>query len=152
MFLARVSRGIFRLSLVVILVSLFAAVPVFASADPPQAAPPGEALPVELQEFLQWLITGGGSILAVSWLLERMQWFQRLSPEAKDYTIFGASVVVGCGALAVVMFVPPAILTAISPFFLIISSTFVLVFIAKGFHRVDRINRDGQYPLKEYVE
>ncbi len=146
----RASTFVFRLCLVVILISLFAAVPVFAQSGTPDVEP--AVPPVELQEFLQWLIGGGGSILAVSWLLERMTWFQRLSPDAKDYTIFGASVVVGCGALAVVMYVPQAVLDAIAPFFLIISSTFVLVFIAKTFHRVDRINRDGQYPLKEYVE
>lgn len=132
----------FGLCLVAILVALLLAVPVSASSGSPQAQSTGD-LPVTLEAFLQWLIGGGGSILAVSWLLERMPWFQRLSPEAKDYTIFGLAAVVGCGALAVVMYVPAGVLSAIAPFFLIIASTFVTVFIAKAFHLADKINKGG---------
>lgn len=115
----------------------FAVTPALASAGP--AAPVGqETAPITLPLFLQWLIGGGGSIIAVSWLFERMAWFKAISSEAKDNTIFGAAVVIGCGALAVVTYAPPAILDAIGPYFLIVASTFVTVFIAKVFHRADK--------------
>jgi hypothetical protein len=122
------------IGLVVILFSLLFAMPVFASSGAPQAAP----APIDVRAFLQWLIGGGGSILAVSWLLERMAWFQLLTSDQKDYTIFGFGAVVGCGALAIVMYVPAYWLDAIAPFFLIVASTFVTVFIAKLFHRADK--------------
>lgn len=96
------------------------------------------ATPNSLPEFLQWLIGGGGSILAVSWILERIPWFQSLTSDQRDYAIFGMSVVVGCGALAVVTYVPAEIISDIAPYFLIIASTFATVFIAKLFHSQDK--------------
>jgi FtsH-binding integral membrane protein len=134
----RISDGfgkLFRLSLVVILLSLILAVPVFASSGAPQAPEPP---PVDVRAFLQWLIGGGGSILAVSWLLERMRWFQSLYADQKDYIVFGCAAIVGCTALFVVMYVPQTFLDTIAPFFLIVASTFVTVFIAKLFHRADK--------------
>jgi hypothetical protein len=108
-----------------------------------QAVPPAQTAPpisnMDIRAFLQWLIGGGGSILAVSWILERLKWFQKLTPDGRDYTIFGAAVIVGCGALAIVMYVPPPILDAVAPFFLIVASTFVTVFIAKLFHSTDKV-------------
>jgi len=128
-------KRMFAFALVVVLVSLFFAMPVLA------ASPGQEALPLDIKAFLQWLVGGGGSILAVSWLLERMAWFQALNSDRKDYTIFGFAVIVGCGALAVVTYVPAAVLAAISPFFLVVSTIFVTVFIAKVFHQADKISK-----------
>jgi drug/metabolite transporter (DMT)-like permease len=133
--ISRAFGKFFRLCLVVILLMLIFAVPVLASSGSPQAPEPP---PVDLHAFLQWLIGGGGSILAVSWFLERMRWFQSLYADQKDYIVFGCAAIVGCGALAVVMYVPQTFLDAIAPFFLIIASTFVTVFIAKLFHRADK--------------
>jgi hypothetical protein len=137
--ISRAFGKFFRLSLVVILLSLILAVPVLASSGSPQAPEPP---PVDVRAFLQWLIGGGGSILAVSWLLERMRWFQSLYADQKDYIVFGCAAVVGCGALAVVMYVPQTLLDVIAPFFLLVASTFVTVFIVKIFHRADKI-KDG---------
>jgi hypothetical protein len=93
---------------------------------------------MDLTSFLTWLVVSGGSISVVSWLFERMNWFQALASDVKDYTIFGASVVVGCGALAVVTYVPAEVLAAIAPYFLVVSGTFATVFMGKAFHRVDK--------------
>jgi hypothetical protein len=137
---------LFSLSLIVMLISVVMVVPVSAISlhtsptvlqiVPQQTAP---AAPMDLTGFLQWLVGGGGSILAVSWILERLKWFQSLSSNTKDYTIFGFAVFVGCGALAVITYVPPAILALFAPYFLILASTFVMVFIAKAFHRADKV-------------
>jgi hypothetical protein len=93
---------------------------------------------MDLTSFLTWLVVSGGSISVVSWLFERMNWFQALASDVKDYTIFGASVVVGCGALAVVTYVPAEVLAAIAPYFLVVSGTFATVFMGKAFHAVDK--------------
>ena len=125
---------LFRLSLVVIFFVIILAGPVSASSGLPQEQTP----PLTLDAFLKWLIGGGGSIIAVSWIFERMRWFQALTSQAKQYTIFGAAVVVGCGALAVITYAPAATLSAIAPYFLIIASIFTTVFIAETFHKADK--------------
>lgn len=128
-------KRLFALTVIVILFSLIFALPVLA------ASPGQEILPLDIKAFLQWLVGGGGSILAVSWILERMAWFQALNSDRKDYTIFGFAVIVGCGALAVVTYVPAIVLDSIAPFFLVISSIFVTIFIAKIFHQADKISK-----------
>lgn len=120
------------LALVALFVVVFSASASNGFLQEPPAGP-------DLATFLKWLMGGPGSIMAVSWLLERMKWFQALPPDGKDWTIFTAATLVGGSAYAVVMFVPAAVLTAIAPFFLIVSSIFVLVFIAKAFHRADKL-------------
>jgi hypothetical protein len=122
--------------MVVSLVALVVAVPVFASSGADQTA---ITQPLDVNSFLQWLIGGGGSIMAVSWILERTKWFQALNSDQKDYTIFGLSAVVGCGALAIVTYVPAYILAEIAPYFLILASIFTTVFIVKVFHSTDKV-------------
>jgi len=120
--------------LIVLLAMLVWVAPVSASAGPAQEVPGAP----DLSTFLQWLIGGPGSILAVSWLLERMKWFQALTSDQKQYTVFGCAAAVGCGALAVVKFAPPSLLASIAPFFMVISATFVTLFVMKGFHKADK--------------
>lgn len=123
-------------SLVIALLVLFVILQT-VSASSGAAQGSGPTAP-DLKTFLQWLIGGGGSILAVSWALERMLWFQGLSPEQKDYTIFGLSGAVGCAALAIVTYVPASTLDSIAPYFLILASIFATTFIAKTFHKADK--------------
>lgn len=128
---------VFIIALTIVLAVLLPVVvtPVFAASPYLQTPQP----PVmDLKAFLQWLIGGGGSLIAVSWLLERLKWFQALSSDAKDNVIFVAAAIVGCTALAVVTYVSPVILAAIAPYFLILASTFVGVFIMKAFHKYDK--------------
>lgn len=113
----------------VILVAPVSAAP--ASAQEAQEAP-------DLSTFLQWLVGGPGAVMAVSWLLERMKWFQALTSEQKQYTVFGAAAAVGCGALAVVKFASPAFLDAVAPFFMVVSAIFVSLFVMKAFHSQDK--------------
>ena len=131
-------KRFFGIMIVALLALIVLAVPV--QAEPAiQSVDPG-GLPIDINSFLQWLIGGGGSIMAVSWILERMAWFQALGSDQKDYVLFTFAAALGCGALAVVTYVPAAILDAVAPFFLIVASIFVLVFIAKTFHMADRKN------------
>lgn len=149
-------RKLFVQILVIIMLTMLALSGSLAAAHAVQGAQAGPLLPARqavLQEVppaapdlpgvLQWLVGGGGSILAVSWGLERMKWFQALSSETKDYTIFGAAAVVGCGALAIITYVPAVMLGAIAPYFAILASIFVTVFLAKVFHKADRLPTGG---------
>jgi hypothetical protein len=132
------TRKLFSVVLVVLLALFVFAAAVAASPGAVQELPPSPAPVPNLGAFLQWLIGGGGSMLAVSWILERMTWFQALTPSQKDYTIFGLAAVVGCSALAIVTYVPAGVIDAIAPYFLILASVFVSVFVAKTFHWADK--------------
>ena len=90
-----------------------------------------------LQDFLMWLIGAGGSIMVVSWIAERIPAFQDLSSAARQYIMFGAAALVGCGSLVVMTYVPSATLDAITPYFLIVASVFATVFLGNTFHKVD---------------
>lgn len=88
---------------------------------------------MSLNEFLVWL-SSGGSIVFVSWIAERWAWFQSLGKEAKQWFIYGSSVILSFVAYSVVTFVSPEVLAQLAPFFTILSATFVSVFLGQAFH------------------
>lgn len=89
-----------------------------------------------LEQFLVWLI-GGGAIIAFSWIMEQIDWFQTLSPKAKRWLMFAGSAAIGLGALAVVTYVPPEVLAQLSPWFTIVAAVFVSVFLNQAAHKYD---------------
>jgi hypothetical protein len=129
-------RKCLYVALIVVVAVLVLCAPVAASAGA-QTEPPAPVVP-DLNMFLQWLVGGPGSILAVSWLLERIRWFQVKSAEEKQYIVFGCAAAVGCLALAVVKYVPALALETIAPFFMVLSSIFVTLFVMKIFHLADK--------------
>jgi lipid-A-disaccharide synthase-like uncharacterized protein len=92
---------------------------------------------MELKDFLSWIIAGGG-IPFVSWGLERMAWFQKLASQAKEWVFFGFAAGVTVLAYVVQTYVPIEVLQQVAPFFLLISGTFITLFIGKGFHQLDK--------------
>ena len=93
---------------------------------------------MELNEFLVWLFSGGGAIIATSWLVERWPWFQTLAASTKEFLLFASAAIISCGAYAVVSFVPQATLDQIAPWFLIVSGVLSSVFVGKLFHSADK--------------
>jgi hypothetical protein len=89
---------------------------------------------MNLNDFLSWLVYSGGSIIAVSWVLEQVNWYKEQSPQLKKWVFFGLSAVVSVTALLVVNFVPAQVLQAIAPYFAAIAITFVNVFLGEVFH------------------
>jgi len=93
---------------------------------------------MELNEFLVWLFSGGGAIIAASWLAERWPWFQTLAAKVKEFMLFAVAAILSCGAYAVVTFVPQATLDQAAPWFLIVSGVLSTVFLGKIFHSADK--------------
>ena len=91
-----------------------------------------------LTDFLVWLFAGGGSIAVISWVMERVNWFQSLTSEAREWLMFGLSALVGVLAYAVVNYVSAETLSLIAPYFTIVASVFGVVFLGKAFHKVDK--------------
>ena len=91
-----------------------------------------------VQEFLKWLWLSGGSIIAASWIFERINWFKSQTPGAKEGFFFGLASLFSVGAYAAITYIPIATLDAIQPYFLIISGIFITVVIGKMFHVADK--------------
>lgn len=91
---------------------------------------------MELNEFLVWL-TAGGSVIAWSWIMEQVPWFQSLSVSAKKWVQLGGSVAIAIGALAVTMYVPKETLELIAPWFKLIAGLFGVIFVNQIAHAYD---------------
>jgi len=92
---------------------------------------------MDFMGILIWLM-GGGCIIASSWLLERFAWYQTLASKTREIVFFCVSVLFGIGAFLVSSYVPADVIQAITPYFVIVASTFSYVFLGKGFHIVDK--------------
>lgn len=89
-----------------------------------------------MSEFLLWLV-GGGCVVATSWILEQVNWFQNLNSQKKRYVQFGVSAFIGLLALAIVQFVPKETLNMLEPYFSVISSVFGMIFLNQVAHTLD---------------
>jgi len=89
-----------------------------------------------MSEFLLWLV-GGGCVVATSWILEQVTWFQNLEPQKKRYLQFGVSALIGLGALAVTQYVPKETLNLLEPYFAVLSSVFGMIFLNQTAHALD---------------
>jgi hypothetical protein len=87
--------------------------------------------------FLNWLVFGGGSVMAASFLLERIAWFQLQVAETKKYITYAASSLLGIGAYALITYAP-AFVAAAQPYFMVLAGTFVMIFLNNLFHKFDK--------------
>jgi hypothetical protein len=92
-----------------------------------------------LTDLLVWL-SGGGCVIAASWLLERFPKYVALPDNIKELIFFLVAAFFGTGAYAASVYVPVAILSAIGPYFLILSAIFSYVFVGGAFHALDKKN------------
>lgn len=90
-----------------------------------------------LTDFLIWLV-GGGSIIGISWVFERIAWYQSLTSNAKQWVFFGACTVVSVAAYAVQTYVPVASLETLAPWFQIVAGLFIALFLGNQFHEKDK--------------
>ena len=93
---------------------------------------------MDIQAFLKWLLASGGSVSAASWILERIPWFQGLTPDGKEWTFFGVASGISVASYLVTTYVPTDVLSAIAPYFLLVSGVFITTIVGKMFHKVDK--------------
>lgn len=92
-----------------------------------------------LTDFLTWLISGGGSVMAASWILEQFPaWVEWTNVQAKKWTFFGVAAAIGLGALAAITFVPAATIALLAPYFAVVAAVFAAVFIGEAFHKITK--------------
>ena len=113
-----------------------------------------ENLPVDFAEFLQWIVYGGGGAIAVSWILEKLSWYQNKSADAKRNIFFGIVSAFTILVYVVLTYVPSNIIDAIAPYFGIVAVAFLNIYIGTGFHSVTKstaksIEKEKSDKLKE---
>ena len=111
-------------------------------------------LPTNLIDFLTWIVYGGGGAIAVSWILEKMPWYQEKPSGIKQNIYFGIVSAFTLIIYAILNYVPAEVLAMIAPWFGIIAVTFVNVYIGTGFHRASKttpatIAEDTQFILSQ---
>ena len=95
-------------------------------------------LPTNLIDFLTWIVYGGGGAIAVSWILEKMPWYQEKPSNVKQNIYFGIVSVFTLIIYAILNYVRAEVLAMLTPWFGIIAVTFVNVYIGTGFHRASK--------------
>ena len=92
---------------------------------------------INLKEFANWLIFGGGSVLASSFILERFAWFQALASDMRKVVSYVIASSLGIGAYVLISYAPEFI-TAAQPYFLILAGSFVSIFLTNTFHASEK--------------
>lgn len=93
---------------------------------------------MDLTQFLAWLANSGGAAIAISWIAERLPWYQSLTSYQKEYSFVLATIAVAILGYLGLTYIPPQALKDIAPIFGVVYSTFAALFVGKGFHQVDK--------------
>jgi hypothetical protein len=93
--------------------------------------------PMNLNQFLLWLASGGGAAIVLAFVLERIPAFCVLSSDMKSWINLGGTVVLAMLAYVVLTYVPANILDAVAPFFTVVAAVFVSWLAGQAAHSVD---------------
>lgn len=97
---------------------------------------------MDLNEFLLWLASSAGSSAVASFILERITKYQSLAADVKQWVFFGVCLVLSVTSYLVLTYVPVEVLEAVKPYFGLIASTFISVFLGTAFHKLDKTNKN----------
>ena len=91
-----------------------------------------------LLEFLRNVAAGAWGPVVVSFLLEHIAAFQRLSAEAKKWTVLGVFVVLPVAAQALIQYVPPQVWETAQPFWNALALGFAGWAVSQFVHEWDK--------------
>jgi len=91
-----------------------------------------------LQDFLVWLAAGGGSVAVLSWVAERVAWFQTLTAENKRLTMVLCSVFLAVASKLLLDFVPQESIEAIAPYFATIYGVVLIYLQNQVAHKLNK--------------
>ena len=89
---------------------------------------------MDIQSLFNWLLNSGGAALVVSWIVEKLPSYQKLSADVKKYVYIAAVVVVGLAAYALQTYVPSATWNQIEPWLKIVAGLVVAASAGIGYH------------------
>jgi hypothetical protein len=102
----------------------------------------GTTIPT-LTEVLARIAAGLMAGVILAFLFERFAWFQKLSPDAKWWVVFGVQIGLPVVATALLQFVPASVWAALEPYWQAIALGFVAWIGSQVAHRQDKA-RNGR--------
>ena len=96
---------------------------------------------MDFSSFLTWLVTGGGSIMAASWILGRFPKYAALADSIKQIIFFCVASVFGVGAYFGMVYLPPTFIAQIQPIFVILAGVFAYTFFNKLSTKLDAVQK-----------
>jgi len=90
-----------------------------------------------LAQFLVLLASGAGAAAVASFALERMDWFQSMTPEQKSNIVLAFSLAIALAAFAVIRYVPANVLQELAVWFQVVYSVIVVWLTTQIAHRID---------------
>ncbi len=87
-------------------------------------------------EFLGWLMNSGGIAIVVSWIAERLPFYQAWPPDAKKISYIIACVALGLALYAAQTYVTPATWAAIDPWFKVAAGLVLMTSAGTGYHKL----------------
>ena len=93
---------------------------------------------MNINEFLNWLMTSAGSSLVAVFILDRIAWYANKAQEARQWIFFGVCSALSVGSYVILTYVPAAVLSQIAPFFALVAIAFSATFVGTAFNKLDR--------------
>ena len=89
-----------------------------------------------LVDVLSLMAQGAGVGAVLSFLFERVGWFQQLKPEARWWVIFALSLGLPVAAQMAVQLAPPSIWTILEPYWQALAAGFLIWAGSQGTHKL----------------
>lgn len=90
---------------------------------------------LSLVEVVRLLATGGGIGAILSFLLERVDWFQKLPSQARYWLILAVSIGLPVLATVALQFVPAAVWEALQPYWNALAAGFLVWLSSQAAHK-----------------
>lgn len=98
-----------------------------------------------LDQFLYGLVNGGGSAMLVSFILEKIPWYQNQTSDNKRYLFFGLTFLLTVSGYLTITYVPRDVINTMAPYFAMGYTTFASVFLGTAFHKITKdAKKDNQ--------
>lgn len=101
---------------------------------------------MELNEFLVWVVSGGGAVGIASFVLERIPQFQDLTSGGRRAVFLGVAILLAFAAYGIVQYVPADVMAAIAPWFAIAAGIAAPILVGQGAHQLDPARKAGNLP------
>lgn len=91
-----------------------------------------------LEQTIYWLVNSGGGAAVASFILEKIEWFQKQASNVKQNIYFATTVFITIASYLVMTYVPKEYIDAVAPYFGIMYSSFAAIYIGTAFHKVTK--------------
>jgi len=93
-----------------------------------------------LDNFLLWIVNSGGGAAVVSYVLEKLTWYQNQKPENKQYIFFGFTILITILGYLGITYIPAEYIKMATPYFAMVYTSFTALFLGTKFHTETKVS------------